>query len=98
MKKLILEEIHVESFATTKVETERPGTVRGHNTTFVYCSDCGCNTLDTCEGPSCQYGTCDVRLCGTESRAAETCDYSCGNNYGCDSVDPRCTYGGVYPC
>ncbi|HEX6038523.1 pinensin family lanthipeptide [Longimicrobium sp.] len=98
MKKLILDEIRVESFSTTLAETANPGTVQGHATTFVYCSDCNCNTLNTCEGPSCQYGTCDPRLCNTESLGNETCDYTCGDNYGCGTVDPRCTYGGVYAC
>jgi hypothetical protein len=96
MKKLILQDIHVESFATTQAEPEHPGTVRGYATTQVYC---GCNnSIDTCNNPSCQYGTCDPRQCDTESLQPETCDYTCGNNYGCDSVDPRCTFGGVYPC
>jgi len=98
MRKLILEEIHVDSFATTEAETDRSGTVRAKETTFVYCSDCGCGSLDTCDGPSCQYGTCEPRLCGTQSRGQATCDYTCGDNYGCGTIDPRCTYGGVYPC
>lgn len=88
MKKLILEEIRVESFATTPADAERRGTVQAHATV----------AFDTCEGPSCQYGTCHPQLCGTESRGQETCDYTCGNNYGCATVDPRCTYGGVYMC
>lgn len=81
MKKLSLDLIHVESFATTQPETCKPGTVHGRQ-----------------NDPSAIYGTCDIRQCGTESRNQPTCEYSCGNNYGCDSIDPRCTYGGVYPC
>lgn len=94
MKKLILEEIRVESFSTTRADAN-PGTVQGYASTFVYCSDCNCGVGT---GPSCQYGTCDPRNCGTESLGDETCDYTCGDNYGCATVDPRCTYGGVYAC
>lgn len=86
MKKLILEDVKVESFETTAADTGRDGTVLAHN------------SIDTCEGPSCVYGTCEWLQCGTESRGHATCDYTCGNNYGCATVDPRCTHGGVYMC
>lgn len=47
--------------------------------------------------PSCVYGSCRASVCG--SCGEDTCEWTCGApNYGCDSVDPRCTYGGVYPC
>lgn len=91
MKKLILEDIHVESFATSE-EAEEAGTVRAH-------SAAACQTIYSCDplDLSCQYGTCWVPVC-TYSLGDPSCDQTCDNNYGCGTVDPRCTYGGVYIC
>jgi hypothetical protein len=87
MKKLVLDEIRVESFSTTPADAERKGTVQAHDT--LASSPCD---------PSCQYGTCLPHECDTESINQNTCDYTCGDNYGCATVDPRCTHGGVYMC
>lgn len=91
MKKLILDEIRVESFSTSEATAER-GTVQAHGTVLF------CSNAQTCNGnPSCHHGTCDPGSC-TYSRGEATCEWTCNDNYGCASVDPRCTYGGVYLC
>lgn len=81
MKKLTLElqDLRVESFATTS-----PGKARG----TVFGEQCTCNTVCTCPGcatcdVSCN-GTCDAACPGTPGA---TCDYSC---YAHDSCMVTC--------
>ena len=88
MKKLSLslDELRVDSFDTTPVESKRKGTVFGEQ--------CTCDTACTCPGcPSCD--SCDPSCAHT---CWETCDdptcMSCGEtcaNYGCTKYQP-CIY------
>lgn len=87
MKKLRMQDLRVESFLT-EPPVQRGGTVYAEESG-------GCDTLrhptncmDTCE-PTSPCGSC---------YPDNTCDYTCGDNYGCSTGDQRCTYGGVYIC
>ncbi|HEU0053481.1 MAG TPA: hypothetical protein VFQ39_09905 [Longimicrobium sp.] len=82
-------DLRVESFDVAAGDAH-PGTVRGHDQSGP------CPSQDP-GYVSCVYGSCVPTACGSCGEA--TCDDTCGPpNYGCDSVDPRCTHGGVYPC
>lgn len=89
--RLRLEDLAIDSFATTYVKREK-GTVYGEQCTCPTACTCpGCPTCDascngSCGGVSCIntcvqscYGTCDA-TCGS------TCDYTCGG----DTCDPTC--------
>lgn len=92
MRKLHLspEQLRIESFEPAP----DPGPSRG--TAHANALSIRCPTRYE-DSPSCQYGSCEATDCG--SCGDPTCEWTCGPpNYGCDSVDPRCTYGGVYPC
>ncbi|WP_420127763.1 hypothetical protein [Longimicrobium sp.] len=88
LKKLRMQDLRVESFLT-ETQIQSRGTVQAAE------SGIGCGTnggitdcMDTCS-PTSPCGSC---------APYNTCDYTCGNNYGCDTQDYRCTYGGVYMC
>jgi hypothetical protein len=89
--KLDLEDLSVESFATTPESRGEGGTVFGQQCTcYTQCTCPGCPTCDascngTCGG-TCG-GTCEASCNGT---CDFTCDYSCGA--GCDpnSCLPGC--------
>lgn len=84
--RLSLDELQVETFELRPASTDA-GTVAAHAAT-VFCGS---------EHPSCEFGSCNHTVCG--SCGEPTCGWSCGPpNYGCASIDPRCTYGDVYPC
>ena len=96
MKKLRLhlEDLSIDSFATTYVKREK-GTVYGEQCTCPTACTCpGCPTCDaSCGGASCAatcaascYGTCDASCNGT-------CDYTCGGN----TCDPTCAGWATQP-
>jgi hypothetical protein len=87
MKKLRMEDLRVESFLTDSQDQSR-GTVRAEQS-GIGCGTVGItNCMDTCQ-PTNPCGSCFP---------AYSCEYTCDNNYGCNTQDPRCTYGGVYVC
>ena len=64
MKKLVLDELVVESFATVDVLRQARGTVQGRQQDHVFtvgehnsCHDSWCNPVNTCD-PSCQETRC----------------------------------------
>ena len=80
--KLDLDELSVESFATTPERGREGGTVFGQN-------HCTCYTQCTC--PGCP--TCDASCNGTcGGTCAGTCDASCNGTCGCPSGDYTCDY------
>lgn len=83
--RLSLDELQVETFELRPASTDA-GTVAAHAAPVFTGTD----------HPSCYFGSCRVTACG--SCVDPTCNWTCGPpNYGCDSVDPRCSFG-VYPC
>jgi hypothetical protein len=92
MKKLTLEldDLRVDSFATTPVERDG-GTVFGEQCTcWTNCTCPGCPSCDaTCGGASCEVTACDLS-CGVECATwieQNTCANSCQGGYTCD---PTC--------
>jgi hypothetical protein len=88
--KLDLEDLSVESFATTPEAHRESGTVFGQNhcTCYTQCTCPGCPTCDASCNGTCG-GTCDVSCNGTcgcpdpsanWSACGRTCDYSCEYN------------------
>ncbi len=100
--KLDLEELSVESFATTPEARGESGTVFGQQCTcYTQCTCPGCPTCDaSCNGTcdaSCN-GSCDASCNGTCDgtcpASGYTCDVSCDcntnyYNYGCYTVYPQ---------
>jgi hypothetical protein len=92
--KLDLEELSVESFATTPEAHRESGTVFGQQCTcYTQCTCPGCPTCDascngTCGG-TCG-ATCDASCNGT---CDGTCDLSCGDTCGYSCFDCYATYG-----
>ncbi len=76
--KLDLEDLSVESFATTPEPRAEGGTVFGQQ--------CTCYTQCTC--PGCP--TCDASCNGT---CADSCDFSCGDTCGDTCFGCNATYG-----
>jgi hypothetical protein len=102
--KLDLEDLAVESFATTPEPRAEGGTVFGQQCTcYTQCTCPGCPTCDascngTCGG-TCG-GTCDASCNGT---CGGSCDYSCAGDCDPYSCLPGCmaTYGsdpGIRDC
>lgn len=96
--KLNLEDLAVETFATTPEAQQGSGTVFGQNhcTCHTQCTCPGCPTCDASCNGTCG-ATCDVSCNGTcyatcagGNTCADTCYYSC-NGY-CNSYDLSC-YG-----
>ena len=102
--KLDLEDLSVESFATTPEPRAEGGTVFGQQCTcYTQCTCPGCPTCDascngTCGG-TCG-GTCDASCNGT---CGGTCDFSCGDTcyetcgYTCQTCGGR-DERGLYLC
>ncbi len=102
--KLNLEDLSVESFATTPEARHEGGTVFGQQCTcYTQCTCPGCPTCDascngTCGG-TCG-GTCDASCNGT---CDGSCDYSCGDTcyetcgYTCQTCGGR-DERGLYLC
>lgn len=97
--KLDLEELAVESFATTPEPRREGGTVFGQEqcTCYTQCTCPGCPTCDASCNGTCG-GTCEASCNGT---CVNTCGASCGDTcgYTCDcgySNDTRCS--GAFNC
>jgi hypothetical protein len=92
--KLDLEDLSVESFATTPEPRAEGGTVFGQQCTcYTQCTCPGCPTCDascngTCGG-TCG-GTCDASCNGT---CDGSCDFSCGDTCGDTCFGCNATYG-----
>lgn len=107
MRKLKLEDLAVESFATTKSATDGKGTVRGNQVrvtvhtwpAHISCNLSGCGTggetwEGTCNNQNtcCGGGTCNEHTC------YDTCQASCEANTcavtcHCSNDDPACNGG-----
>jgi hypothetical protein len=91
VKKLLLEDLNVESFATTMSETRRGTVVANDNETwneacgysnYTDCLSCGSGCTDT-EAVNCTGGgggTSEGTLCGTQVNCSQN---SCTGPYGC---------------
>lgn len=91
MKKLLLEDLNVESFATTSPDPRR-GTVVAHETydaacgysNYTDCLSCGTDCRDTeaanCTNTTDPGGTSEGSLCGTQVNCSED---SCTAPFGC---------------
>ncbi|HEV2736456.1 MAG TPA: hypothetical protein VGV85_16540 [Longimicrobiaceae bacterium] len=99
--KLDLEDLTVESFATTPESRGEGGTVFGQNhcTCYTQCTCPGCPTCDASCNGTCG-GTCDASCNGT---CGGTCDFSCGDTcyetcgYTCQTCGGR-DERGLYLC
>ena len=91
--KLRLEDLRIDSFATTPGERPK-GTVFGEQCTcYTQCTCPGCPTCDA----SCN-GTCDASCNGTCGDSCNgTCDFACNNNTWQQSCDGRTCPTAEYP-
>ena len=87
--KLDLEDLSVESFATTPEPRREGGTVFGQQCTcYTQCTCPGCPTCDASCNGTCG-GTCDASCNGT---CGGTCGASCNGTCGCEFSAPGCNY------
>jgi hypothetical protein len=87
--KLDLEDLSVESFATTPDPRRDGGTVFGQQCTcYTQCTCPGCPTCDASCNGTCG-GTCEASCNGT---CAGTCGASCNGTCGCEFTYPGCNY------